>query len=186
MARGGRQPLAACRHLQFGPDADPRSLRTRVRVDQYTLIHAIAETEDGKLFSAERYVKAAGGCSAPSTKDPQLAMSRLGQMKLRFEGETPPRSATPRRRTAGQPSQQQRHAGGPGHRIYLSRRATSRPSPYLWRHAGVQADTDISLSEDPVITFGFVPQGAGPMRVDVLDSTQARFHQDFALTGERS
>ena len=84
---GNPSPLAGT--FKFGPAADPHTLRTRVRVDQYTLMHAVAETEDGRLFGAERYVKAAGGCSAPSLKDPKLAMSRLGQMRLRVDGDGP-------------------------------------------------------------------------------------------------
>ena len=77
-------PVAAVFH--FGPAADPHVLKTRVRVEQYTQIHAVAETEDGRLFSTVRFVKAAGGCAAPSTKDPKVAMSRLGRMKVRLEG----------------------------------------------------------------------------------------------------
>src|SRR5262249_55271241 len=57
-------PLAA--HLTFGPKADAHSLKLRVRVDAYTNLHAVAETRDGTLYSASRFVKAAGGCSAPA------------------------------------------------------------------------------------------------------------------------
>ena len=39
-------PLAG--HLTFGPRADPGSVKLRVRVNEYTLIHAVAEAEDGK------------------------------------------------------------------------------------------------------------------------------------------
>ena len=90
---GNPSPLAGTFH--FGPAADPRSLKTRVRVDQYSCIHAVAETEDGRLFAAERFVKAAGGCSAPSLKDPKLAMSRLGQMRLRVDSEVPAEDGKP-------------------------------------------------------------------------------------------
>ena len=42
-------------------------------------------------------------------------------------------------------------------------------------------DSDISLSEDPVITFGLHLHGEGPLRVDVQDSTSTKFHHEFAL-----
>ena len=45
-----------------------RSLSTRVRVDSYTNVHAVAELSDGQLYAAQRFVKAAGGCSAPAAK----------------------------------------------------------------------------------------------------------------------
>ncbi len=75
-------PLAS--QFVFGPQADPRILKLRVRVDQYTAMHAIAETIDGKLYVTERFVKAAGGCSAPAGDSKEQALRNLGQMKLRM------------------------------------------------------------------------------------------------------
>ena len=40
------------------------------------------ETADGRLYMAARFIKAAGGCSAPASKDQDLARERLGKMKL--------------------------------------------------------------------------------------------------------
>jgi len=182
---GNPSPLAGT--FKFGPAADPRSLKTRVRVDQYTLVHAVAETEDGRLFASERYVKAAGGCSAPSTKDPQLAMSRLGQMRLRLDGEAPLHG--------GEPATAQLLISHPNNNGMQVDQLTHNfvPPRYIQDVAVrygdamvLSVDADISLSEDPVITFSFIPQGPGPMRVDVMDSTQARFHQEFPLGDGRS
>ena len=47
------------------------------------------------------------------------------------------------------------------------------------------ADTDISLSEDPAITFQFIPHGSGALRVEVLDSTKAVFQQSFELSAAK-
>ena len=175
---GNPSPLAGTFH--FGPAADPHILRTRVRVDQYTLMHAVAETEDGRLFSAERFVKAAGGCSAPSLKDPQVAMSRLGQMRLRVEGEGPVQD--------GEAAMAQLLVSHPNNNGMQVDQVTHNfiPPRYIQDitiHYGddlvLSVDADISLSEDPAITFGFVPHGAGPFRVKVQDSTKAVFRQQF-------
>jgi len=177
---GNPSPLAGTFH--FGPAADPRSFRTRVRVDQYTLIHAVAETEDGRLFSAERFVKAAGGCSAPSLKDPQVAMSRLGQMRLRVDGDGPVQD--------GQAATAQLLVSHPNNNGMQVDQVTHNfiPPRYIQditvRYGDqvvLRVDADISLSEDPAITFGFVPHGAGPLRVEVQDSTQAQFRQEFPV-----
>ena len=56
-----------------------------MRINEYTNVRAIAETSDGELYMASRFVKAAGGCSAPALKDHEQAMARLGQMKLNHE-----------------------------------------------------------------------------------------------------
>ena len=78
-------PLAG--HFVFGPKADPRVLKLRVRVNAYTNIHAIAETQDGQLHAATKFVKAAGGCSAPAGSDDAAALADMGRMKLRLMGD---------------------------------------------------------------------------------------------------
>ncbi|MBC7801203.1 MAG: quinoprotein dehydrogenase-associated SoxYZ-like carrier [Gemmatimonadaceae bacterium] len=179
---GNPSPLAGT--FKFGPAADPRTLKTRVRVDQYTLIHAVAETEDGRLFASESFVKAAGGCSAPSTKDAKLAMSRMGQMRLRLDGEAP--------LVDGEPATAHLLISHPNNNGMQMDQVTRHfvPARYIQTVTVQYGDTlvlsvdaDISLSEDPVITFGFVPQGAGPMRVEMQDSTQTGFRQEFSLAG---
>src|SRR5215471_18995860 len=73
-------PLAA--HFLFGPLADRGEIATRVRINDYTYLHAVAVTADNRLYAAARFIKAAGGCSAPASKDQALALERLGKMKL--------------------------------------------------------------------------------------------------------
>jgi sulfur-oxidizing protein SoxY len=60
-----------------------RVLATRVRIDQYSNVRAIAEMADGKLYMAARFVKASGGCSAPASKDAEEAAKTMGKMKVR-------------------------------------------------------------------------------------------------------
>ena len=169
--------------FRFGPAADPTMLKTRVRVDQYTLVHAVAETQDGRLFATVSYVKAAGGCSAPSSKDAEGGGRRLGEMRLRVD-------AAPA------------DGGGPAlAHLLLSHpnfngmqmdqlKHTFIPARYIQDievHDGdelaLSVQADISLSEDPEITFGLRPHGAGMLRVDMTDSTTAAFHQEFSIAG---
>lgn len=173
--------------FRFGEAADPRLLRMRVRVDQYSLLHAVAELRDGRLLAAERYVKASGGCSAPSQKDAALAMSRMGQMRLRVLRD---------QASAGSPEGSSltasllvSHPNNNGMQVdQLSGRFI--PARYVQdmqvRQGGravFDLEADISLSEDPAITFAFRPHGDGPVEVSMVDSTGARYHQSFPLTG---
>ena len=68
--------------FRFGPAISPDRIKFRVRINDYTLVHAVAETEDGALLAAEHYVKAAGGCSAPASGQTAETVARLGQMQL--------------------------------------------------------------------------------------------------------
>jgi sulfur-oxidizing protein SoxY len=177
---GNPSPLAA--HFTFGPKADPRSLQMRVRVDQYTNMHAIAETRDGQLFVATKFVKAAGGCSAPAGTDDAAALQDLGRMKLRLIGDF----------TAGKPEQavlMVRHPNFNGMQMNQITRYYTPPRFIRTIDATYEGgsifhlDSDISLSTDPVITFGFVPQAKGQMKIVVRDSKDTTFDHSFDVPG---
>src|SRR5258708_6352775 len=51
-------PVAAT--FSIGPNAVVSSISTRVRVNSYTDVHAIAELTDGKLYVVKHYVQASG------------------------------------------------------------------------------------------------------------------------------
>src|SRR5438045_9122165 len=74
-------PMAA--RFELGQDASVSQIATRVRVNNYTDVHAIAELSDGKLYVAKTYVKASGGCSAPAAKNADGAKAKLGQIRFR-------------------------------------------------------------------------------------------------------
>lgn len=176
-------PVAAKFH--FGPLADPHVLKTRVRVDQYTLLHAVAELQDGTLVSTERFIKAAGGCSAPGGTDVADAMARLGKMRLRLDAAPQAGAAMTANLLISHPNFNGMQMN-PVTRLYTPARyvQTVRVS-----QAGQDVFTlqgDISLSEDPAIGFEFKPVGTAPVDVDVTDSTKAVFHQSFPLDARGS
>lgn len=69
----------------FGPAAgdQERKLTTRVRFDRYTNVRAVTETKDGALHMTTKFVKASGGCSAPTGKDAEAALEGAGRMQIR-------------------------------------------------------------------------------------------------------
>jgi Predicted secreted protein len=81
-------PMGATFH--FTPTSGRADIETRVRIDAYTHVRAIAEMNTGELYMATRFVKASGGCSAPPGKDMTAAMASLGKMRFRVEGEVEP------------------------------------------------------------------------------------------------
>lgn len=80
-----KNPAPLVADFSFGPAAGEgeRLIETRVRVDMYSNIRAIVETEDGRLLMATKFVKAAGGCSAPALKDTDAALAEAGKMQIR-------------------------------------------------------------------------------------------------------
>jgi sulfur-oxidizing protein SoxY len=180
---GNPSPLAA--HFTFGPKADPHALKMRVRVDQYTNMHAIAESQDGQLFVATKFVKASGGCSAPAGGDDAAALQDLGRMKLRLVGNFVP----------GKPDQavlMVRHPNFNGMQMNQITRYYTPPRFIRTIDATYEGssifhlDSDISMSTDPVITFGFVPKAKGQMKIVVRDSKDATFDHSFEVPGAGS
>ncbi|WP_084536874.1 quinoprotein dehydrogenase-associated SoxYZ-like carrier [Azospirillum halopraeferens] len=173
-------PLAAV--FRFPPDGADPAVATRIRINEYTPLRAVAETADGRLIMAERFVKASGGCSAPAGKDQVAALARLGRMRLNGADAAAP----------GRPATLQvliSHPNNSGLQFdQISR--TYVPPHYLTTiaiaHAGrplLAVDADISLSEDPSIHFTFVPDGPGPLTVRAEDTKGGVFDGAWPVAG---
>jgi sulfur-oxidizing protein SoxY len=73
-------PVAAV--IEPGATSSMDTWSTRVRVDSDSDVHAVAEMSDGALYMATRYVKAAGGCSAPASEQ-EADPASVGAMRFR-------------------------------------------------------------------------------------------------------
>lgn len=169
-------PVAGVFHFQG--NRPWTELSTRVRIDRYTHVRAIAETNDGALHMAANYVKAAGGCSAPASKDPAAAEAQLGRMKLRL----------PESVSAGQPLAMQlliRHPNSSGLQFDQISRSYIPPDYIQSLEVGYgdqplfNLDGNISISEDPSFSLTFVPQSLGQVTVSVKDSNGRVFKEQF-------
>ncbi len=171
-------PVAA--KFRFGPLADPHVLKTRIRVDQYTLIHAVAELQDGSLVSTARFIKAAGGCSAPGTENTSEALARIGRMKMRLEPAAAPGAPMTAELLISHPNFNGMQMN-PVTRLYTPARYVQTVRVSEGGKGIFTMEGDISLSEDPAITFGFHPAGNAPLDVEVDDSAKSVFKQSFPL-----
>ncbi len=171
-------PLAAVFH--FSPEAGRADLETRVRIEEYTFVRAVAETSDGRLYAATRYVKASGGCSAPAGKDPAAALARLGRMKFRLD--TPV--------AFHQPNLAQLMISHPNHSGLAMDQVTRlyTPAHYVRQvtvsYAGkpvLTAEVDFSISENPNFRFYFVPREEGELRAEVVDSKDLKFETSILI-----
>lgn len=165
-------PVAAVFHF---PDRTLNpSIGTRIRVNEYTNIHAVVEAADGKLFASTVFVKAAGGCSAPASKSPEAAVAHLGEMKLKV----------PKDVATNKPVQLElliRHPNFTGMQMDQVTRYYI-PADFVQSvtitHAGKEIlsfDGNISLSENPAIQFWITPEAQGPLRVKAMDSSGRAF-----------
>src|SRR6202000_2003366 len=76
-------PAPVAGTFTIGPHSGVTSISTRVRVNSYSYVRLVAELSDGQLYGVKTFVKASGGCSAPTASNPDHTKSALGQMKFR-------------------------------------------------------------------------------------------------------
>ena len=171
-------PIAGVFHMT--PDSGVASIATRVRVNEYTNVRAVAETNDGKLYMATAFVKASGGCSAPALKDHEAAMARLGKMKLK----------TINPFTPGEPNQVQLMISHPNYSgLQMDPATRNWIPPHFVEQIDVRygdrtimsVEGDISLSENPSIRFSFVPDEPGEIEVHAKDTDGAIFAKTWQI-----
>jgi len=174
-------PMAA--KFELGPDANVTEISTRVRVNNYTDVHAVAELSDGKLYMAKTYVKASGGCSAPATKSADEARSRLGQMRYRQfarAGQGPTSGAREAQIMVGHPS----HSGLQMDQVtQLYTPAFFINELRLWQDESLilSMEGGISISEDPNIRFTYVSNGAKRFRAEARDTEGHTFQKEWQV-----
>ncbi|MDH3638102.1 MAG: quinoprotein dehydrogenase-associated SoxYZ-like carrier, partial [Gammaproteobacteria bacterium] len=160
--------------FHYTPKSGRADLALRVRINEYTPVRAIAETNDGELYMTRRFVKASGGCSAPAGGDLAVAMSRLGKMKMRFKEDAAP----------GQPQATQLGISHPNltgmqmdqlTRMYAPAHFVKNVKVTFNGEPVFSAETDISVSENPNFRFYFVPAEPGTLAAEVEDSEGMKF-----------
>jgi sulfur-oxidizing protein SoxY len=173
-------PVAAV--FTFGPKAGVSAISTRVRVDSYTNVHAVAELSDGKLYMVKTYVKAAGGCSAPAAKDANEAQANLGEM--RFRQFAPASPSAPR-----EAQLMIRHPNNSGLQMdqitHLYVPAFFIDDLKVWQGEDLvfAMEGGISISENPSIRFTFMPNGAASFRARAADIDNHVFKGEWPATG---
>ncbi len=176
-------PVAAV--FAFGESMGQLDFELRVRVNQYSNVRVIADTPDGFKMTG-RFVKASGGCSAPATKDPAVALNSMGKMKLRTFETAAAQMSTPRREA----QIMIRHPNYSG----LQRDQVTQlfiPAHFIdhievWQGDDLlfTMDGGISISENPVFRFAYNDNGATALTVKASDTDGNSWEQVLPKTGE--
>ncbi|MGB9115319.1 quinoprotein dehydrogenase-associated SoxYZ-like carrier [Bradyrhizobium sp.] len=174
-------PMAA--RFELGQDSSVSEISTRVRVNNYTDVHAVAELSDGKLYMTKTFVKASGGCSAPAAKNADEAKARLGQIRFRqFAKPTdgPQSGAREAQIMIGHPNNSGLQMDQVT-RLYIP--AFFIDELRIWQDDSLVLAMrgGISISEDPNIRFSYVPNGAKRIRVEAKDTEGHVFQNEWKV-----
>ena len=176
-------PMAA--KFTLGPDANVTAISTRVRVNNYTNVHAVAELSDGQLYVTRIYVKASGGCSAPAAKNPDEAKAHIGQMRYRQFTQAPEAGASGLREA-------QVMIGHPNNSGLQMDQLTQLYIPAFFINELRLSQDDnlvlaveggISISEDPNIRFSYVSNGAKHFTAEAKDTEGHVFQHQWPIAG---
>lgn len=178
IVEGNPVPLAG--RFAF-PAAHVVSLETQVRVASYSYVRAVAELSDGQLVRASTFVKAAGGCSAPPMERSATTANRLGHLDLTRQSAQDGNTTTI--------ELQIHHPNYSGlqydqiMRIYI-------PAHYVTgidlEYAGtplVRAQTDISMSRNPLLRITHRGTPTGAVTASVVDSKDNEFSARWEAGG---
>ena len=158
-------------------------ISTRVRVNNYTNVHAVAELSDGKLYMVQTYVKASGGCSAPAAKNADETRGRLGQMRYRQfakAGEGLTSGAREAQIMIGHPNNSGLQMDQVS-QLYIP--AFFVNELHLWQDDSpvLTMEGGISISEDPNIRFTYVANGAKRFRAEARDTDGHLFQHEWKI-----
>ncbi len=175
-----RNPSPVGAVFTLTPQAGRAELATRVRVEEYTHVRAIAELSDGSLHMHTRFLKASGGCSAAPGGDLAAAKATLGRFKLRLDP-VPDGAGL----VAAQLSISHPNVSG----LAIDQLTRLAPPPHFVRQVQVSyggqpvmtADVDFTLSENPYLKFNVQADQPGELRVTVRDTEDGRYEQALAL-----
>ncbi|NOT72836.1 MAG: quinoprotein dehydrogenase-associated SoxYZ-like carrier [Hyphomicrobium sp.] len=172
-------PVAAVLNFDKPSSAGMKRFATRIRVDRYTYVRAIAETDDGSLHMNAKFIKASGGCSAPASKDAEAALQDIGKLRAKA--------------SAGNASTVVdiaiRHPNFTGLQIDHVTRAYT-PARFIEEIRIVQAgqqiasiESGISISENPNVRLELAPHQSGALQIQANDTSGAKFSTTVSVTG---
>lgn len=155
-------------------------LAMRVRVDDFSYIRVVAETNDGELYMDQNFVRSLGGCSAPPGEAAEESKNHMGEIAVKTIGEF----------KAGEPNLAQlqvRHPNVTG--MAIDQRTRARPPAHFVKHVEVEydgekvlsADLTFAISLDPTFRFFFIPKGKGEFRITATDTKDQTWEETIPV-----
>src|SRR6267143_3765298 len=174
-----RNPSPTAGVFHFTPSSGRAQVETRLRFEDFSFVRAVAEMNDGKLYMSQRWVKAAGGCSAPNAKN-FVPEALLGKMKLRFEDDFV---------SYGKPNLVQLMIRHPNESA-LAADFDAEKVPQFVRSVKVSfngrpvmdAEVDFSISDNPNFRYFFNPHDRGELKIEVEDTHDRKFTHSVPIS----
>jgi len=184
-----RNPAPVAATFKFGDgfrqgrDVGERQIATRIRLDSFSRVRAIVETQDGKLHMVSRFVTGAGGCSSTPPKDLEAALAGLGKIDIKTMSEPTRGDGWREARVMIKHPNFTGLQMDPISRGYVPARFVN---DLEIRSAGAllfRMEGGISISENPNLRFSYAAPPGDPIEVNARDTEGASFSRSSASGG---
>jgi sulfur-oxidizing protein SoxY len=158
------------------PESGRADIETRVRVETFTPVRAVAEMNDGSLWMDTGTIIASGGCSSPG---PRLAseLKLMGKMKFKLDDVI----------EANKPAMAQlmiHHPNWSGLALDgAEAQFVKQVKVFYGDKLVLSADVDFTISENPNFRFYFLPKDKNELRAEIVDSADLRFEHKTVVNG---
>lgn len=177
-------PVAA--KFTFGPAArengKEQHIATRVRIDSYTFVRAIAETTNSKLHMVKKFVKASGGCSAPAPKDMATVLNGMGKILIKSGVHTDASGFHEAQIMLKHPNLNGMQID-PETRAYPPAKFVKQMTIKYGGSLVLEMASGISISSDPNLRFTYKYIGQKPFAVTAIDTDNSIFTAEKELPG---
>lgn len=178
-----RNPRPLAGKFELTPAMGKADMAMRLRINQFTDVRVVAETNDGHLYMDRGYTRASGGCSAPPPfLELKEAREHIGEMKFHAQTGSGDDDVALGQLLISHPNitgmqlDQRTRAYLPAE--YVTKVALKFNGEHI-----LSAETDISISEDPSFRFFFKPKTGGTMTAEMTDSKGRQFSHSFEVAG---
>ena len=160
----------------LSPNRPLEEISTRVRVNGYTYVRAVAELSDGSLYMDKQWVKSRGaGCSAPPGMNQAEHKKRLGNIKFRVtDAELP---SSPVKNVQLRIS----HPNNTGMQrdqlstLFIPQHYVENVLVTFNDELVLEAETTFSISENPSFRFSFDQNEVGELKAVAKDTKGNEF-----------
>ena len=186
-----QNPIPTAAIFELSPTNGNLHLATRLRIEKFTFVRAVAETSDGQLHMDSKWVAVKGGCSAPSGKnagsDPLLGKMKVTFNKYRnsYRNE---RGGKVFRVPLAQPNVVKVQVRHPNESALAADLDTTVPPNFIQEltvgfanEEVLSAQVNFSISDNPAFTFSFSPNSEGDLSLTVTDTHENIFSQNISI-----
>ena len=146
------------------------NIATQVRVNGYSYVRAIAETNDGQLFMAKQLVKSRGvACAAPPITPPEEAAQKLGNMRFRLLRAKQPEESNLVQLMINHPNATGMQKDQVS-LLYIPEHYVKEIEVTFNEELLMHAETTYSISENPSFRFSFDPDEQGTLKAKMVDT----------------